>query len=130
VAYNTGYIHNNMAICFKTAPDWISVNPDAGTVQPSQHATIQVVCGTAGLVPGTYTASVQIQHNDPVMTNPMIIPVSMTVTDVAVLRLLPAITGVSALTVDRAGSMLLENSIVGSPAAGKATGSRFQLFLK
>jgi hypothetical protein len=46
------------------------------------------------------------------------------------MQLLPAITGISAIAADRAGGMILENSIAGSAAAGRAQGSRFNLYLK
>ncbi len=130
VAYNTSYIHNNLAICFKTAPDWLSLNPESGTVPSALSRTVSVHIATDELVPGNYAATILLQHNDPRTINPKLVPVTMTVTEGLVLRMLPAITGVSAIAADRAGTIILENSMVGSPGAGKATGSRFQLFLK
>lgn len=130
VAYNTSYIHNNLAISFKNAPDWLSVTPEAGSVNALQSQNVEVHFSAQDLVAGNYLATLSLSHDAPLENNPVHIPVAMTVTEGAVLQLLPAITGVSSVAVDRAGTLILENSVVGSTASGKASGSRFQLFLK
>jgi hypothetical protein len=130
VAYNTAYLHDNMAVCFQAAPDWISVTPETGNVPAGQSRSIQVHFSSQNLVPGTYACSLFVEHNDPVTSTPLSIPVSLAVTTQPVLRLMSVTTGISSVAADRAGQQILENSIVGSPAAGRAAGSRFRLHLK
>jgi hypothetical protein len=130
VAFNTTYLHNNMAICFRSSPEWVTVNPESGTVNAGANQIVQVHFTAEDLLAGVYNANIRLTHNDPVTPNPVVIPVTLTVTDLPTMQLLPAITGISAIAADRAGGMILENSIAGSAAAGRAQGSRFNLYLK
>jgi hypothetical protein len=130
VAYNTSYIHNNLAVTFQTAPDWISVTPESGTISALQSQLLNVRLSAEELVAGTYNCTILLNHNDPTIETPKRIPVTMTVVDAPVIRLDPARVGISALAADRAGQLILEGTILGAPAAGKATGSRYLIYLK
>lgn len=47
------------------APDWITVNPSAGMVDPMSSMPIDVYFDADGLEPGPYFASIYILNNDP-----------------------------------------------------------------
>ena len=78
VAFNTPYVHNNLAVQIQSVPQWLHVTPGAGTVRALQSANLDVHLDPAGLLGGTYQASIHILSNDPA-TSDLIVPVTLTV---------------------------------------------------
>lgn len=130
VEYNTTYLHDLMALCITNAPKWITATPDSGIVQAQANQLVNVRLSAVDVLPGIYNSSFLITHNDPTVISPLLVPVTMTVTDHETLTLLPMTTGTSVRPVDRSGQLILENVTAGSPASGLASGSRFKLFLR
>lgn len=130
IAYNATYLHNLMALCIMNAPEWITATPASGIVpaQASQLATVRL--SAVDVLPGVYNSSLLITHNDPTVISPLLVPVTMTVSDHETLTLLPMSTGTSVRPADRSGQLILENITAGSPASGLASGDRFKLFLR
>jgi hypothetical protein len=81
--------------------NWVSISPESGTI-PGGKGTqaIEVCYSSAGLDPGTYFASVVINHNGGL--SPITIPVVMTIGD----DHQPA----AMILIDRSGSMALEDA--------------------
>jgi hypothetical protein len=65
VAFNTTYLHDNMAIAIQRTPDWLSVTPGSGDVAGHQSADLNVTYNSAGLDVGTYQGLLHITTNDP-----------------------------------------------------------------
>lgn len=66
VVFNAAYLHDNMAIQFQAAVDWLEVSPPAGgTLDPGQCATVNVTFSAGDLAAGTYTGDLNILSNDP-----------------------------------------------------------------
>ena len=74
------------------APDWVTVDPSAGIIDPFDSKSIDVLFNAEGLEQGTYFANIFILTNDPF--NPVIdIPVALVVTgEVTALYLIDAET--------------------------------------
>jgi len=64
---------------------WLSTSPDSGTVAASGSDDITVSFDTTGLAEGDYSADIVIASNDP-DENPKIVPVTLHVTDEAVMK--------------------------------------------
>jgi hypothetical protein len=62
-------LHDNAA--------WITVSPDTGNVPVSQTDTINVLLNAAGLAPGSYSAQISINSNDPDELLVVQVPVSL-----------------------------------------------------
>lgn len=129
IAYNTSYIHDNMAVKISSAPEWITVTPVSGTIAARSSQNLQIQLSSINLVPGVYESTISIQHNDPSNALPVSVPVKMTVTEQEALTLLPLTAGTSTLPADRSGQLILENITAGSAASGAAIGSNFKLYL-
>jgi len=82
-AYNSSYIHNEMALQFSAEPDWLAVEPLTGTIHSGSSAEISLMIDTDGLEEGYYSMDMEITTNDP--ENPLkVVPVSMLVTIIPV----------------------------------------------
>ena len=78
VVYNANYVHNNMAIRFSAAPDWLVFDPEAGSVPLGQEDTVDVTFDATGLLSGEFYGAFIITGNDP--DNPAdTVPAHMTV---------------------------------------------------
>ncbi|MCD6161361.1 MAG: hypothetical protein J7K40_02985 [candidate division Zixibacteria bacterium] len=78
VVYNAAYVHNNMAVRFKSPLGWLALDQDAGMIEPGANDTIGVLFDAADLQDGLYTGQLTVSSNDPV--SPSInIPVTLTV---------------------------------------------------
>jgi len=69
VAFNANYVKNNLATSFMppvppVAP-WLSCLPTNVSVPVGTITTLTFFANAAGLVPGVYTTSIAIAHNDP-----------------------------------------------------------------
>jgi subtilisin family serine protease len=91
IAFNTDYIHNNLAIQISSAPqiDIIkSIDPISGSVATGDSVEIQVEISSDSLVPGNYQDQVLISSNDPL--HPVIgVPVNLHVNGAAVVTTNP-----------------------------------------
>jgi subtilisin family serine protease len=65
VVFNDAYMHDNLAVQFSYAPDWLSVNPTEGTVPPGGFQDLNVRFNAAELFGGWYYGSLDILSNDP-----------------------------------------------------------------
>ncbi|OQX91575.1 MAG: hypothetical protein B6D58_07405 [candidate division Zixibacteria bacterium 4484_95] len=75
VVYNAAYMHDYLAIKFSAAR-WLSVEPDAGWIEPYSGDTVDVILDAAELEDGEYSGQITISSNDP--DNPTLeIPVTL-----------------------------------------------------
>jgi len=65
VVHNANYVHNNMAVEFRTIPDWMIVSPSSGTIPAMGSLDLQVTLSSQDLFGGSYNGSVRIASNDP-----------------------------------------------------------------
>ena len=65
VVHNAAYMHDNLAIEFRTVPDWLTANPTTGTIPAGGSTDISVLFNTQDLFGGTYNGSLRISSNDP-----------------------------------------------------------------
>ncbi len=78
VVYNAAYVHDNLAIEIRNIPQWVKVDPAAGTVPESQAMDTSVLLDVAGLEDGVHEATVNVASNDPY--TPMVaVPVTVNV---------------------------------------------------
>lgn len=89
VAFNTGYVHNNMAVAFYPPVDFLSVTPTSGTIPPGGSADLDVRIDTTYLIGGDYAASVDLITNDP-LNGLISVPVHLHVTGVPDIQAVPA----------------------------------------
>ena len=76
VAYNSNYIHNNLALQISAEPDWLIVNNISGTIYNANSAVVEVTFQSGDYTFGSYTADIVISSNDPV-TPQYVISVTM-----------------------------------------------------
>ncbi len=65
VVYNAPYVHDNLAVRFSAAPEWLTVNPTQGTVPPGGNLQLTALFNAEGLFGGTYNGSIDFTTNDP-----------------------------------------------------------------
>jgi len=76
VVYNANYVHNNMAIKFSSAPSWVVISPELGTIPVSGTDTIDVGFDATGILGGEFYGGLMVNSNDP--DNPVdTVPVHM-----------------------------------------------------
>ncbi|MCK4978906.1 MAG: hypothetical protein KAS62_00850, partial [Candidatus Delongbacteria bacterium] len=82
LAYNTSYIKNDFAIEFdpNLLPQWLSLDPNSGTIIQSGSDLITATADASGLTYGSFNADIIITSNDPDEST-LILPVKFTVTD-------------------------------------------------
>jgi sugar lactone lactonase YvrE len=89
VAFNTSYVHDNLAVEISRTPKWLSLTPTAGTVAAGGSASLDARMDAAGLLGGDYLARIQLKSNDP--ANGLIeVPVTLTVIGVPDIDVQPA----------------------------------------
>ncbi|MBM3241006.1 T9SS type A sorting domain-containing protein, partial [Candidatus Poribacteria bacterium] len=81
VAYNTPYIHDNLAIMIASEVLWLDEEPSSGVLLPGESVDIAVTFNTTELSIGDYVAEIIISSNDP-DENPWVAPVSLKVREV------------------------------------------------
>jgi hypothetical protein len=81
VAFNTNYIHENLALDFLLVPMWLSVNPSSGEVSSGSSQDIDISFDATGMYGGDYYENLIIESNDP-LTPEVDIPVHLNVTGV------------------------------------------------
>jgi len=66
VVYNAPYVTPGLAIEFMPpAPDWLTVDPSSGSVEPYASDIITVTCDASELEEGLYEGALHMQTNDP-----------------------------------------------------------------
>jgi len=65
VVYNAYYVHDELAIRFSSAPEWIVFSPESGTVPPSETDTIDVTFDATGILSGDLYGAFLISSNAP-----------------------------------------------------------------
>ncbi len=65
VVHNASYVHNNLAIEFRTTPDWLTVTPTSGTIPAGGSLPLQATLNSTDLFGGVYSGSVLLNSNDP-----------------------------------------------------------------
>ena len=65
VAYNTAYLHDNMAIRISKVPQWVTVSPASGTVFAGGSFPLSVNFDSEGLLGGYFYANIYVLSNDP-----------------------------------------------------------------
>jgi hypothetical protein len=79
VVYNSGYVHDGMAIRLAAMPQWLTVSPTSGAVPPAGSETITAHIDASGLEGGDYEAEVVITGADPLDPS-VTLPVTLHVT--------------------------------------------------
>ena len=113
VVFNAAYIHDNMAIVFKTESGWVSENPTSGTVPPGGSMDVQVIVNSAGLLGGVHRAQVIISSNDPV-TPEAYMPVRLTVSGIPDISITPSQLAFDTLLVGATQDLTFEVSNIGT----------------
>lgn len=79
IAFNTTYIHDNLAVLIYSPLSWLSVKPTSGRVPPGGSLADTLTFITTGLTPdSTYRADLIIASNDPA-NDTVRVPVHLTV---------------------------------------------------
>ena len=78
VAFNSEYLHYDMAILFYADDPWISVSPLSGTIDQGEYENLIVSFNAEDLEEGEYTATINVSSNDPDEYN-ISVPVILTV---------------------------------------------------
>ncbi|MBZ0198855.1 MAG: hypothetical protein K8H86_03240, partial [Ignavibacteriaceae bacterium] len=78
VAYNSGYIHNSLAVKFAADPEWLSSNNNGGILYNGNSADIELTFNSEDYPQGEYSMDLIINSNDPSYPE-IIVPVKMTV---------------------------------------------------
>jgi subtilisin family serine protease len=89
VAFNTAYMHENMAIEFRPLLDFVSVTPAHGTIPAGGSADLAVHLDASHLIGGDYGAVIDLVTNDPARSS-IQVPVSLHVTGIPDIEVVPA----------------------------------------
>ncbi|OQY27798.1 MAG: hypothetical protein B6244_09400 [Candidatus Cloacimonetes bacterium 4572_55] len=65
VAFNTEYIHDELAVKIRSGPEWLSVDTESGVISGNSSLDILVLFDATGLALGGYDANILIDSNDP-----------------------------------------------------------------
>jgi len=65
VVYNGSYLRDGLAVVIYPSGNWLSLEPESGTVEPGEALDIEVTFNSAGLAPGTYETNIIVSSNDP-----------------------------------------------------------------
>ena len=63
VIYGVDELSNNLNITFESAPEWLSINPNEGTLIDGETASISITCNSGDYNDGNYNAFVNIASN-------------------------------------------------------------------
>ncbi len=79
VAFNSAYVHDNLAVAFTALPQWLTASPTSGRITAGGSVPINAHINASGLEGGTYPGQINIQNNDP--NNPVVtVDVTLVVT--------------------------------------------------
>jgi len=65
VAFNTPYIHDNLAIKIEKGLHWVTENPVTGIIDPGGNQNVNIDFNSSTLSQGIYNGFLQIESNDP-----------------------------------------------------------------
>lgn len=65
VAFDTAYVHDNLAIRFTPPPAWLSVTPDNGNLAPGTSLDLAVTFNSTGLCGSHFDGNLHVLSNDP-----------------------------------------------------------------
>jgi subtilisin family serine protease len=89
VAFNQAYVHDHLAVEFRTIADWLTVGQSSGTIPPGGSVSIPVTFDATDLVGGTYHGGLRVLTNDP--ANALVeIPATLDVTGYPAIAAAPA----------------------------------------
>ncbi len=77
VVYNASYLRNSLAVEFSAGPDWLSLSTESGTLASGESINIDVILDATDLLGGSYNGTIELSHNDPAESNPIVIPVNL-----------------------------------------------------
>ncbi len=80
IAYNAGYLENQLAVLVAADPEWLTLNHYVGRLYNGNTASIVLNIVTEDLELGDYSMDMEITTNDP-NSQLVVIPVTMTVTN-------------------------------------------------
>ncbi len=66
IAFNTPYVRNGLAIEIAALPQWLSVEPESGTIPAGGQLDLAIGFDASGMAGGDFNGSVIINSNDPV----------------------------------------------------------------
>jgi len=102
VAFNTTFVRDQFAVAITNADQWLQADPTAGRLFGGDSEEVVLTIETRGLDPAAYTASVDVETNDP--SNPLVShPVTLLVTGAPAIEVVP--------TVLEFGELFVENSL-------------------
>ncbi len=65
VAFNTTYLHDNLAIRMFAIPQWLTVTPTSGRIPAGGSQQVSVHFDASGLLGGIYNGEINVLSNDP-----------------------------------------------------------------
>ncbi len=80
IAYNSGYLSDNLAVKISADPDWLGSDPMSGRIYNGNSAMLEMTFRSEDYPVGNYTMDVVVSSNDPV-TPEVVLPVEMTIDD-------------------------------------------------
>ena len=89
VVYNAAYLKDNLAVTFRFTPAWLRTNPVSGIVNPGNTLPLSVTLDGAELLGGVHYGVLSFEHNDPVATNPYMLPCTLYVDGIRRLGVTP-----------------------------------------
>ncbi len=76
VAYNTEYLHEDLAIQFQSTPQWLTVSPDSGSLAPGESMDVYADFSAAELCGDAFDAEIHFLSNDP-LNRDLAVPVHL-----------------------------------------------------
>ncbi|HET9251457.1 MAG TPA: S8 family serine peptidase [Candidatus Eisenbacteria bacterium] len=122
VVHNAAYMHDNLAIEFRTVPDWLTANPTTGTIPAGGSMDVSVLFNTQDLFGGTYSGSLRIASNDP-DEGVFVVPASLTAVGTADIASEPASLDFGSLYISQSRDLTVEVRNDGSDVLTIASGS-------
>jgi subtilisin family serine protease len=87
--FNSGWLHDRLALLINPVPQWLSARPSTGRVRAGESLDVTLTVDAFGLPGGTYTGTVVVESNDP--ANPSVPhTVDLTVNDAPAMTVAPA----------------------------------------
>lgn len=78
IAHNVTYVENGLAVRFDPVK-WVQLSQSSGIVPSGQSLDLVATLPIQSLPTGSYSANLNIYHNDPVQVNPVSVPLTLNV---------------------------------------------------
>jgi hypothetical protein len=130
IAYNTPYVHDNLAIQISPLPNWLEIHPQIGAVAPGEAQKVQFHFYADGLALGEYETEAFLEHNTWNTPSPFLLPIHLSVIGLRIGggRIL---TSHQSVTPWLSGQSYRIRSLqAGSATAGLVQGNQYRLILK